>query len=294
MSYFKKEDYKPDNEAKKAMYISLFFISILFFGLVLGGLYFVSKLVQISKYQEISGTVINSRVVEYRGSKGQRLHKPEIVYEYSIDGERHRSNVYDYFQVQKGYLMSSEIVKENPPNKEIKIYVNPKDVNESVLDKEIHPYYFMMLPFMSSILFFWLMTYRMFITGNYYMLYTKGKNRLVFAYPTAFGFACTTAGITTIICGFYPIIMNFSLKWSFFVIWIFLVSLSYFFGYFYKSNNLRFSERVEKMIIDSERYKKEGRPVSLFQQEGSKKILFLIIMLIILINLIIITRLLIG
>lgn len=290
MSYFNPETYQADKEAKKSLYISLLFLSVILLGIILGGLYFISKLVIVSKYNEVSEKVVSSKIVEYRGSKGQKFYRPDIVYDYYVDGERYTGNMYDYFNIQKGYELTSDIVRSNTPNKEIKVYVNPNNRFETVLDKDVHPYYFIMLPVISSIFFFWLMTYEMFRTGNYYMLYTKSKNRLVFAYPTAKGFACTVAGISTVICGFYPVISNTDLRWNFFIMWLFVVAMSYYVGYLYKINNLKFSDRMEKMIIESENYKNGGKPVSLLRQKISKKTIFLIIGLFILINIIILTR----
>lgn len=265
MSYFDPKTYKADKEATKSLYIGFFFVSLFSVALIVLGIYFISNLFKVSNYNETYGNVINSQIISYRGSKGQTFYKPLVNYNYYVDGEKHTGNTYDYFSFQKGRALSSEIIRENPPNKEIKVYVNPENRFESVLDKTIHPYYFTLLPAISAIFFFWLATYEMYKTGNYYMLYTKGRNRLTFAYPTAKGFAATITAFATLIYGFISAMYSASITWSFFVLWVMVLTFIYIVSFIYKSNHLEFSELTNNAIIESEGYKNGGKSISVLK-----------------------------
>lgn len=256
MSYFTKETYEADEEATKSLYWSWFFVSLFTLSFILFGCHFISKLSLVSKFNEVSGKVLSSQVVEYRGSKGSIHHRAEIVYEYYIDKETYQSNKYDMFNMSKNYLNPRETVEDYNIGKNITVYVNPYNKYETVLDKKIHPYYFSLVPFFFLILLVWLIYYQMYKTGNYYLLNSSIRRRrmLVLAYPDAVVFALCVTMITSVLCGFLAEIKNTNTHWSFFIIWIILLGLTFIISYQYKKFNLTFSKRFENIILESEKY----------------------------------------
>jgi hypothetical protein len=117
------------------------FLVLYFFTLPKVLLYFDSK-----NWIEVSGWVKESSLSTHessprhsgRGSRSRKVtYSINIYYSYNFNGSNYESNTYSFSNASRynrGKL--EEIVKQHPPGKVIKCYINPKDPSQSVLNKE--------------------------------------------------------------------------------------------------------------------------------------------------------------
>lgn len=255
MSYFNEEDYHADKESDKALKLYWTLISLLVFILIITCSWYLSQIIKVSKYEETYGIVVSSKLIESRGHKGKTLYNPKITYEYYVDNELYVGNTYDIFNVEKGYQITMDIMLEYSVDKEIKVYVNPNNKHETVLKKDIYPYYLFLMPILTGAIIYWLIILYMYKTGNYYLMFELNKKRLVFAYPTAKGFALFSSLYFTLIYGIIGFTIKYHISWFFYFLWFFLLIVTYGVSYKYKKYNLEFSNEFRDQVIDSEMYK---------------------------------------
>ena len=231
---FNEKTYKPDSLAKRLLIAQWFLTTLGVITILIYGFISLSKMAQAYQFMEIYGDVVSTRIIETRGSKGKRLYRPEITYSYRIDGEDHIGNTYDILNIEKGYKLSNKILEEYEIGKEIKVYVNLDNQDQSVLRKEVYPYYFLLTIFFVAIFFYWLTLLHMYKTGNYYAMYTthgKSKIRLEFAFPTAKGTALMYSMYASFGLGLVALIIQYELRWSFYFLWASVLLITFLYSY---------------------------------------------------------------
>lgn len=277
MSYFNKEDYTIDKKSKNFFFtywfLTSFFIVLSIIILLLYGL----KIVEVYNYNEIEGKIISTRIIETRGSKNKRLYNPEIIYEYYINEDKYIGKTYDRLNFEKGYTLSTQILMENKVDWKTKVYINPYNKHETVLKKDIYPYYLLLLTIFLGVVFYWFILFHMYRTDNYYIMHTKDKKKLVFAYPTAIGFALICIMNASFAFSFIAIVIHYNLRWSFYILWIFALIITFYFAYYYKKYNLEFSDKFNDKILESEELKLDKNHLKFLKSKRSERLPFLII-----------------
>lgn len=86
-------------------------------------------------WTEVPCQIISSAVRSHRGDDST-TYKVDILYEYEIDGRKHRSNRYAFLTgSSSGYGGKARVVHRYPPGSRQVCYVSPKDPSEAVLHR---------------------------------------------------------------------------------------------------------------------------------------------------------------
>jgi len=94
---------------------------------------------QAQSWPEVSAVVESSRVKSHDSDDGT-TYSVDILYSYEFGGESYKSNRYSFISgSSSGYAGKAEIVKQNPPGKQIAVYVNPKDPVIAVIERSWTP-----------------------------------------------------------------------------------------------------------------------------------------------------------
>ena len=115
-------------------------VGCVFFAVGTGFLWFVTinpliKSNSSGEWTETPCTVIFSEVKATRGDGGS-TYKPQVEYEYSIQGQDFESKSYDFTELNRSQARCKEIVAEHPVGKQLACYVNPNDLSEAVIVRD--------------------------------------------------------------------------------------------------------------------------------------------------------------
>jgi hypothetical protein len=127
---------KKRSSRRSGLIVSLVFLAV---GGLLLYLLFVQPLMAIVQSQAWTPTpctIRSSRVHEQRNSKGSRTYRPEICYEYTVQGRSYLSSRYDWVGASSGSPQEIQtIVDRLRPGQETLCYVDPARPSEAVLDR---------------------------------------------------------------------------------------------------------------------------------------------------------------
>lgn len=117
------------------------FFSIFFFAGSAIGYFFIFPAIINSltsgDWMETPCTIHSSRVKVHEDSDGD-TYSVDIMYSYTFDGKKHRSNRYGFMRgSSSGHAGKAEIVRQYPPGASSICYVNPDDPGESVLSRSL-------------------------------------------------------------------------------------------------------------------------------------------------------------
>jgi hypothetical protein len=144
---------------KKTSFGCLLGIAIFWCGLVgvfLGfiGIGILRHLDAQRRFLVTDGTVLESRVVTSRGSKGSTLYRPKIRYRYDVKGREYVSDqfTFDTSSSSGGRDYSDRMVATNPPGREIRVYYDPDRPEVAILELRVPTLLWFMLFFLQPFL----------------------------------------------------------------------------------------------------------------------------------------------
>ncbi|MHC4636843.1 MAG: DUF3592 domain-containing protein [Planctomycetota bacterium] len=133
-------------------------IFFLIFGLAGAGMLYpfsirpILKTIDAQSWQETSCKIISAEVRSHDSDDGT-TYSLDILYEYDFNGEKHKSNKYDFIVgSSSGYRGKNKIVKDYIKAKNPVCYVNPNDPSEAVLKRGFgwaHLFCLFPLPFLA-------------------------------------------------------------------------------------------------------------------------------------------------
>ena len=89
-------------------------------------------------WEAVQATVLASEVKSHRDSDGDTTYSVYIRYKYLHNGHTYTGDRYSFMGgSSSGYESKAEKVRQNPPGKEITIYVDPADPAESIIDRSM-------------------------------------------------------------------------------------------------------------------------------------------------------------
>jgi hypothetical protein len=103
------------------------------------------KVQDAKKWDKVPCTVISSKVRSHRGDDST-TYSVDILFEYEFEGEKRRSNKYNFMGgSSSGYASKKAIVDRYPPGKKTHCYVDPDNPSEAVLNREFTPLMYLTL-----------------------------------------------------------------------------------------------------------------------------------------------------
>lgn len=104
-------------------------------GMILWNLFSYHKAQQATSWQSVSGKVLESFVQVKNGSRGA-MYKPEIRYEYKVNGEYFIADCWRFGAVAKswGKAQSNQVAAEYPVGRSVTVFFNPERPQEAVLE----------------------------------------------------------------------------------------------------------------------------------------------------------------
>lgn len=125
--------------------------------------------VQARSWRAVPCTVISSAVQRHSGEDGD-TYSVDILFEYRIGTESHRSNRYDFAVTSRGsYESKQRTVRQYPPQKSTTCYVDPADPTRAVLKRQFN--------FKAALLFFGLFSVPFLGIGVGGIIYTLRRAR---------------------------------------------------------------------------------------------------------------------
>jgi hypothetical protein len=92
---------------------------------------------EAKNWAHVPAVVEQSSLESHRGNKGS-TYSINILYRYEINGRVYKSNRYGFFDVSSSsYGSKRAAVDENPPGKQLLVYVNPADPSQAVITTEV-------------------------------------------------------------------------------------------------------------------------------------------------------------
>ncbi|MFM9996229.1 MAG: DUF3592 domain-containing protein [Phycisphaerales bacterium] len=80
----------------------------------------------------VQGTVVSARAIERR-KRGGPTFRPEIEYDYTVNGTVHRSDRYRVMHNWRTTSLAEELVARHPPGAAVTVYYDPSDPARAVL-----------------------------------------------------------------------------------------------------------------------------------------------------------------
>lgn len=80
----------------------------------------------------VQGTVVSAKVIERRRRGGPSF-RPEIEYDYTVNGTAHRSDRYRVIHNWRTTSLAAEIVARHPPGTAVTVYYDPSNPARAVL-----------------------------------------------------------------------------------------------------------------------------------------------------------------
>lgn len=114
---------------------------------IVGGTFFFlgwtgySQAKQSQKWPTVSGEVVSSKIVEVSRKKSGKVkisYKPEVVYEYEVEGKAFRNDQISLSDGSSSIRSFAEgVVEEYPPGKKVSVHFNPNDMEDSCLSTDV-------------------------------------------------------------------------------------------------------------------------------------------------------------
>lgn len=132
----------------------LFFLCII--GGAIGTYYLgflkVKSLYEAERWPSVQGAVLSSRVIENRGDDST-TYRGYVAYSYNVDGREYKNDQVAFMSLSSScYSCARKIVRNNPKGGSVRVFFNPANPAESVLDRNWRWSY--LLGFLPAIFFF--------------------------------------------------------------------------------------------------------------------------------------------
>jgi hypothetical protein len=125
------------SSSKSVIWVFLFFLMLLLGWFAYSAIGF-TKAIMTKSWPSTGGTVISSDIKRGTSSKGSPKYSLDINYTYKIGNEEFQSNRYSSTNARGTSQWAREEITRYPANSAVKVYYNPENPKESVLEPGLH------------------------------------------------------------------------------------------------------------------------------------------------------------